>query len=135
MISVSCIWDCSNGLLLLMIIGFRLELFAQPYTLKQYTMFKWIMAEYRVPRASVVMKFYNLFKQKRDLEIFAQSCVIWALKMRYSSKWTPSNLKLFSGPSLWILSIGLISSLLTTCPISLLLNTIRDQQPCHENWI
>jgi hypothetical protein len=72
-------------------------------------MFEWIIAEYSVLRASVVMKFFSLFKQKRDLEIFAQSCEIWALKLRYSSKCTPNNLKLFSVPSLWILSIGLMT--------------------------
>ncbi len=60
----------------LMISGFRVELFAHPYTLIQYAIFELIIAKYRVLRASVVINFFSLFKQNRDFEIFAQSCVI-----------------------------------------------------------
>jgi hypothetical protein len=45
------------------------------------------------------------FKQKSDFEILAHRFEMWSSKDKYSSNNTPNNLKLFSIPSLWILSI------------------------------
>ncbi len=67
--------------------------------------------------------FLILLMQKSDFEILAHKYEICALNERYSSKRTPSNMKLDSGPSLFIRSICEIRLGSSGRPGSLLLNT------------
>ncbi len=102
------------------------------------------MAKYSIFSADGVTKFFILLRQYKDLEIFAQTLDMWALNDRYSSKCTPNNLKLFSSPWSWILTIGTIKLgftiylsgiLQNLVSLSLSLWTFTNMYNCTLYWI
>ncbi len=104
---------CSNR-------GASVVLIAEPHIYIYAVRNRWVNERIR---AFKFTKFFILFILKRDFEIFLHNWLMCESKLKYSSKYTPRLLKVFSLPALCTRSMGDTKSGSVGRPISVELYT------------